>query len=428
MKFASAPPNDFREFIRTYYERCRERVPEIEGNAGKWTFEDLVPGLSDFDTRFFVNDSMTAEDWCRMSMEVGRVHLELARERKEWARNLEHLPGVNLKWEELFDPRQFFTEFCQWTFYHGGESNLNAARSYASNREWTDSDAAYHWKKIAIYYGPYNRTIDRPINLGPYENKYSLHSRLMHYMAPPVHSAVCLMERKTEPGKREAFRRARRLFPEPETIDLALDLIDRHYEEPRYLTEPGVTELDALLDRHLTEVVNVLLDHYPLECPRNATVSQVKQATRALGGGVTFAQMFENVKFARLMKGRLWFYGQEVLWFDSPWLIRNELNRIRANFLETPVRLFVKLVHGQDVAADRALEIVAGEVFDARQIDACRVFARVARPECPDGELKRRALEIADIFDPFFCAMEHLVTAARARLPRAPNPRLPPTR
>lgn len=419
MKFSPRPRNDFAEFIETYFVRCRDRVPQIEGNAGKWTFEDLIPGLSDFDTRFFVNDAMSAEDWCRMSMEVGRVHLELARERKEWARNLEHLPGVNLKWEELFDPQQFFTEFGQWTFYHGDESKQDAARRYVAGREWSDSDAAYHWKKIAIYYGPYNRTIDPPINLGPYENKYSLHSRLMHYLAPPVHSAVSLMERTTGPGKIEAFRRARRLFPEPETIDLVLDLIGRHYEEPRYRTEPGVTELDARLDRYLTGMVNVLLDRYPLDCPRDATAPQLKDATRKLGGGVTFAQMFENVKFARLMKGRLWFYGQDVLWFDSPWLIRNELNRIRANFLETPVRLFVKLVHDRNVTAAQAMEIVAGEVFRPDQVEACRMFAQAARPECPPGELKPRAMEIASVFDPFFCAMEHLVSVARQRLPRS---------
>src|ERR1051325_4122897 len=73
MKFTPAPPNDFAEFIQTYFARCRERVPGIEANAGKWTFEDLIPGLSDFDTRFLVNDALSPRDWCQMSMEVGRV-------------------------------------------------------------------------------------------------------------------------------------------------------------------------------------------------------------------------------------------------------------------------------------------------------------------------------------------------------------------
>lgn len=416
MEFAPAPHNDFAEFIQTYFERCRARVPQIEGNAGKWTFEDLIPGLSDFDTRFLVNDSMTAADWCHMSTEVGRVHLELAKERKEWARNLEHLPGVNLKWSEFFDPQLYFTEFSQWSFYHGCKEHLEQARRFALEHAWTAADEQYHWKKIAIYYGPYNRTIDPPINLGPYENKYSLHSRLMHYFAPPVHSAVCLMERKTGPGKLDAFRRARGLFPNPNTIDLVLGLVDQHYESPQYLTEPGVTELDRKLETYLTDAVNSLLDDgTPLGCPRSPTVKQLKQAVASLHGAPPFAILFENVKFSRLMKGRLWFYGQELLWFDSHLLILNELNRIRSNFFETPVRLFVKLAHGKDVSAEQALEMLAGDVFDKDQVEACRRFAAVTRPECPTAELKKRALEISAIFDAFLCAMEQLLKCAKAR-------------
>jgi hypothetical protein len=416
VRFAPCPPNDFAEFIETYFVRCRERVPQIEANAGKWTFEDLIPGLSDFDTRFLVSDSMTARDWCAMSMEVGRVHLELAKERKDWARNLEHLPGVNLRWSELFDPQQFFTEFGQWSFYHGSEPRLQEARRHVTGHEWTRLDELYHWKKIAVYYGPYNRTIDPPINLGPFENKYSLHSRLMHYLAPPMHSAVCLMERQTTPGKLDAFRRARSLFPNPGTIDLALDLIARHYEEPHYLTEPGMTELDGKLESYLTEVANTLLPGSPLDCPRNPTVAQLKHAVARASGAVSFAQLFENLKFGRLMKGRLWFYAQDILWFDSRLLIRNELSRIRNNFLETPVRLFARLAYGKDTTVERALELLEGDVLGREDIEACRRFAVAARPECPDAELKPRAAEIADVFDPFLCAMERLLECAKANL------------
>src|SRR5262245_9715633 len=125
MKFAPKPDNSFAEFIRVYFERCRARGPEIEANAGKWRFEDLIPGLSDFDTRLIVRDGMTAEDWCRLSGAVGQVHFELARERRDWARNLEHLPGVNLQWNELLDPAQYFSEFGKWTFHAGPPALLD---------------------------------------------------------------------------------------------------------------------------------------------------------------------------------------------------------------------------------------------------------------------------------------------------------------
>ena len=58
MIFAPAPPNEFREFIQLYYERCRQVCPKLIAAAGKWEFEDLIPGLSDFDTRFIFSDAM----------------------------------------------------------------------------------------------------------------------------------------------------------------------------------------------------------------------------------------------------------------------------------------------------------------------------------------------------------------------------------
>ena len=50
-------------------------------------FRDLVPGLSDFDTRFILNDHMTADDWCAMSSAVGEAHLALCEAYPAWARN-----------------------------------------------------------------------------------------------------------------------------------------------------------------------------------------------------------------------------------------------------------------------------------------------------------------------------------------------------
>lgn len=422
MNFTPAPPNDFSEFIETYFERCRERVPQIKGNAGKWKFEDLIPDLSDFDTRFLVSDAMTTDDWCRMSEAVGQVHLELAREHKDWARNLEHLPGVNLKWGELLDPQSYFTEFSQWSFHHGDAARLEQANRAIASHQWNARDERYHWGKIAVYYGPYNRSIDPPINLGAYENKYPLHSRLMHYLAPPLHSAVCLMQKETRPGKLEAMQQAREIFPQRETIELALDLIERHYEAPEYLHEPGVSELDERLNAYLKGVVNTLLENGAIiECPRDATPAQLKAAIsqrRDDSENSSMAKLFENVKFSRLMKGRLWFYGQDVLWFDSQWLIRNELNRMRANFYETPLRLFARVVYGLEADADEVIKRMEGEVWDQSQAKAVHRFAELAGEPCADAELKTRALQIAAIFDPFLHALEAMINYARSEQSR----------
>ena len=67
MRFEPAPENDFGRFIEVYFERCRAVCPKLAAIAGKWTFEDLIPGLSDFDTRLIFADDTRVEEWIEMS-------------------------------------------------------------------------------------------------------------------------------------------------------------------------------------------------------------------------------------------------------------------------------------------------------------------------------------------------------------------------
>ena len=52
IEFAPEPDNIFRDHINEYFERSKEVCPHLEAVCGKWEFEDLIPGLSDFDARF----------------------------------------------------------------------------------------------------------------------------------------------------------------------------------------------------------------------------------------------------------------------------------------------------------------------------------------------------------------------------------------
>jgi hypothetical protein len=113
------------------------------------------------------------------------------------------------------------------------------------------------------------------------------------------------------------------------------------------------------------------------------------------------------------MKGRLWFYAQEVPWFDSPPLIRNEFNRIGPNFYQTPLRLFARLVYGEELSAEAAVQRLEGEILSREDAGACRRFAALACVPCPDAELRTRARAISDIFDPFLCVLEHLLERAK---------------
>jgi predicted dehydrogenase len=401
------PANDFAEFNRTYFEKCVERSPLIEASAGKWAPEDLIPGLSDFDTRFILSDATRTEDWCGISMNVAKVHLELLKARPDWARNLEHLPGVNLRWSELLDRRIFFPEARQWTFYHGCAERLSGIRRQISEMPWSSADEAFHWKKIAAYYGRYDRRNDPPINLGPYLSKYPLHSRIMHYLAPPLHSAVCLMQRRAQPGKIEAFRIATELFPNPQTVRRMLSLVESHYDGGTL----DLTGFDDDLEEYLKGVVNTLLKNSALECHGQATSAELNAAVARTFEAASTAQIHESLRFARLMKGRLWFYTQSVPWFDSGPLLQNEFNRLRASFVTAPVTACARMATGDDLPFSKALEFL-GCILNKEQLNAMRHFAELADPTCPKCELKNQAPKLIEVFDAFLDAAESILRHA----------------
>ena len=117
MNFAPKPKNEFNEFMMMYYNQCREKIPQIQALAAKWNFEDLIPGMSDYDTRFIYSD-MTIDDWCKASMAIGEVHLDICNKYPGWARILEHLPGINITWKEYTGDKFYYPEYQQWTIYH----------------------------------------------------------------------------------------------------------------------------------------------------------------------------------------------------------------------------------------------------------------------------------------------------------------------
>jgi hypothetical protein len=417
MKLEPKPVNDFHEFIDAYHGRCKAVVPEIEGVAGKWLLEDLIPGLSDFDTRLIFSNLVRAEDWCRISSEIGKVHHDLVREYPHWARNLEHLPGVNLTWEELGDPGCYYPEFSQWTFYHGPVERLKNTRSLREGHLWCEQDELFHWKKIALFYGPYDRAIDPPINLGRFRDKYALHSRLLHYFAPPVHSAVCLKRKVSSPGKLEALRAAGNLFGVPEMIDKVFAIVDSHYEIERYYREHEMVGLERRLLSCLVTVVEALAEETKLfDCPCPSDPQKLGDAVRRAPSPVSYSDFFDCVKFSRLMKGRLWFYSQEVEWFDSPPLILNELRRLRSNFFLRPLEIFSRVVFGEWVEADMTLQrLVAEGVFHPQEVGAFRRFHDLADPQTVPADTRKQARRISEHYDEFYLALEKLAQIIRSQ-------------
>lgn len=420
MNFTPAPENDFQHFYDTYLARCRARVPGILAIAAKWSFEDLIPGLSDFDTRFILQDGMTVDDWHAMSMAVGEVHTELAMEMRHWARNLEHLPGLNLTVGEITNPHLYYPEFSQWTFYDGDRDTLDTIASALAGHAWSTRDEIFHLKKIAVYYGPYIRGIDPSINLGPWESKYPLHSRLMHYFSPPVQSMVSLVEKRSVRGKLESLRLARQHLPNGDVIDLIFEVLDHHYEVPELYEEPRLSELEQRLKRYLMDAWGALADHVTLLCPDADDTRERVEAKVATIPFDVIEAFFAYTKFVRLMKGRLLFYSQNISWFDAVPLIDNELGRIVRNFCEGPLTAYARALWNETLEMDAVLDRLRGRRLPGDEVDGVKQFVRIANAPRVPGEQRAQARAAAETFVPVMSMIEKL-SADMLALAEAPR-------
>jgi hypothetical protein len=408
MKFEPAPANDFEDFCREYHERCRRRVPAIRIVGAKWRFEDLIPGLSDFDTRFIVADGMTADDWHHMSLAVGEVHTEMAREHAPWARILEHLPGVNVMIGEMCEPVLYYPEFAQWTLYDGPKDAIDRVSSMLKQHAWSRRDELYHLKKVATYFGPYIRGIDPPINLGRWENKYPLHSRYMHYFTPPVQAMVSLKQRRTVRGKSESLRLAREIFPNPSTIDRIFQALDRHYGIEADCQDPHLAAIERELEEYLTDAWTSLAGRVTLVdvCPGETRRGLSAKIDAIL---VDPVEMFASgARFSRLIEGRLRFYAQEILWFDSIWLIQNELGRIVGNFHDKPLKAYGLIRFKESLSPRDVLDRLDGSLLSRGDAAGMRRFAALASQPVPPGKEKQRALEVADAYVPVLRCLDTL--------------------
>jgi hypothetical protein len=415
MRFAPKPENDFAHYIRTYYDECRSRFDKIQAIAGKWMFRDLIPGMSDFDTRFLCADDMTAEGWCRMSMAVGEAHLSLCRRSPAWVRNLEHLPGVNLTWAELMGERSYYPEYRQWSFYHSeNPRRLTLALQRLADRPWDDKDEYFHLRKFCLYYGRYNRTIDPAINMGSHANKYPLHSRLMHYFSPPVQSAMSILERRPFVGKFEAFEAAAERFPEFGCWETVWEILHANYETPKWYEEPYRTQLEDDLEEALKRLAHALRQAITL-VPEEAGVDiPAWKAALARVPVDPALVIFDNAKFSRLMKGRLHFYAHAPAYFDTRWLIRNELNRIGTNFFVAPFRAYWRLVSGESVNDPaEILGSLEGHPLTAGEVAATREFHRLTARKWDEGTETEAALAIAAVFDGFYQALAKIAEAVQ---------------
>ena len=281
--------------------------------------------------------------------------------------------------------------------------------------------------KFCLYFGRYDRKIDRPINLGVHANKYPLHSRLMHYFTPPLHSAMMILQKRYLVGKFEALEAATERFPRLRCWDLLWEILHDNYETPKWYQEPHVSELEDMLEEALVAIAEALREEITL-VPKEAgtDIAAWKKALAQVDMDPELL-ILDSSKFSRLMKGRLYFYAHAPQHFDYIWLIQTELGRIGTLFFTTPFRLYWQLLTGETVEDPvDILDNLRGDPLSDAEVEATKEFHRLTPGHWQEGKERELTLAIVEVYDDFYRALVKISDVAvkhSANRPQATTPK-----
>ena len=387
--------NDYREMLSIFGAMARE-FPFFDGLLMKWEWADLVPGLSDIDSRM-VCDSPTAEQWLELDRCCGQWHLEILQEHPSWARIMEHLPGACVCRNEILSQQTSVADQLQWTMVYGDDAFSRGVtgpmwRTLAAN-EWNEFEEVLHVGRFLKYFGPYDRNIDPPINLGASEFKYPLHSRCWHYFAPAIVSAMSVIENRTLKGKRVALGEAMHSFPDQVVLREVENLATSAYsaaenwndDQLSYLEDAMLDCLKAMLPR-LVDSVRFALPPIPLgEDPTPEWGSSWKESLKKHRSSPG-SMMLHGLRFLRVVSGRYWFYRNAPDFFDAELLMQRELTNVRTwrlgPFLEGVLSSL-----DLDISIQEGLDGPMCDVLDADTIDVCKRLLDISYMEPkPSGE------------------------------------------
>jgi hypothetical protein len=306
-----------------------EGNPHVVGLVAKWEKRDLIPGLSDLDFRVICDDDTSVDDWIAIDRLAGRIHLEMVRAHPEWNRINEHTAGAALTVSEVLDGRFSNPECAVWTLWWGRQDWFDRLKARTAAREFDAADGQYHLSRFLHYYSPYIHGIDPPVNLGPFEPKYALHSRCWHYFAPPILSAAAILAHRNFPGKWEGLTWLRDNGHVAQQIDGVFQQVDAHYDTPEQTDAHRMQAFEDLLFSGFEQLFPLLvasIEH--LDIDRSAGPAELK---RQLAASVNdpLATLIENVRYARIRAGRYYFYVNAPDHFDVSRLFYYELNWIK---------------------------------------------------------------------------------------------------
>ncbi len=404
----------FEAVSRLIGESLAAKSSHLVALVAKWEKSDLVPGLSDLAFRAVCDNQTSAEDWVEIDSYLGQIHLDMVKTHPEWNRINEHTPGAGLTLGELMDERFHNPEYAVWDLWWGESSWFSELREQVSSRPFGPIDEHYHLSRFLGYYSPYIYGIDPPINLGPFEPKYPLHSRCWHYFAPPMLSAASILARRNLPGKRNALKWLRDHGYVVEQAGAVLHQVDHHYDTPELGDEARLRQFEELLFSGFEELLELVhASVQDLDLILSTSPDSMKKQLASIGTA-PLADLMEIVRFARIHAGRYYFYVNAPDHFDTGQLFIWELSWIKK--LSQGVFSCVASILGDgDLGPEECLArldiLVEGETSEAVQ----HVMA-LSRRSADDSSLGQLFESAIDLFPNYYRILEATLSRVSARL------------
>lgn len=380
-------------YIKEYCDRAFDSMPELSLIAHKWNTEDLVLGYSDLDIRFVTSSRHSLKSSLpRMSGATVNLHLNLVATNPDLQRLLEHLPGVILSEQELYNPNSPDYECGHWNFYHRTQHDVRIPFL-----DWSDDLEEYHYSRLLDYFRrePF---FCRAVNSSdPFGIGYRFHVRTLRYFAIIALSAVSIIERGTVLGKIQAMRRVCTYFPDSSILADLLESVRLGYSCIK--SEKGLALLNSLLYRLesllLLESTRRLSYQRGIQLQRRQSLRhQVRAAlvTRPINHKIRFLQTY---RYARLMSARLKFYVLAPESYQSAPLIREILPVISRNFCQYCIEDFSVLYLRKRVEWPFTMDLFKDLSRNRIQYQALLHLHKLSSAEIPpDQEREHAALVV----------------------------------
>ncbi len=413
------PNNEFEEFASEYFSRCKKQFDNLDTMTAKWNFEDLIPGLSDFDSRLVVSDDVGPEQMIALDRAVGQVHADLCRTVPRWSRILEHTPGIAITWDELLDPRLYNTETRTWSAYLGDIDRFREYESYLASLAWQARDEHFFLKKFCYYFSPYQRGIDPPINLGIFEPEYDWHSRAMHYFTPAIQAAASVITKRCIRGKCEAIRIWKKMLPAETVFDTILAMAENQYASVPLGDDNALRQFEEELFEVLGKIKHMVLDATTIFTVK--ADDEVDVVRRQLKEFPTspLADIFYGVRFARIRESRYIFYLEAPDYFATQWLLENELVKWNRDVLMRAILAsYGRLKCGKDNAElEEIIEAAHPNVIDDRQVEVLRQMSTISLREHVPGKEHGLVREIIPLWPEYYVMLEAILQDAKNMSP-----------